>query len=257
MNTSSRTAGRSAPTGDAPDEPSALPEAHLPDGFKPGAPPAPTLDSAQRSALRAQAHGLSPVVIVSESGLTANLIVETDRALGAHGLIKVRVFGDDREARAEVGRRLCDLLGCAPVQAIGKLLVLWRPPLPSEAPRKPVQRRKPQPTKRQAAEGKTVGTQKKSRKSPAVPPAQPSVGRPAGRGLRSGFAGASSASSASADRFGRGNAAPGPTERAARPTTRGKPSAGAGKSRQAASRIARGAVNPAARPRSAKPRSGR
>jgi putative YhbY family RNA-binding protein len=254
MNTSSRTADMPASPDDAPGEPTALPEGALPEGFKPSAPPAPALDSAQRSALRAQAHGLSPVVIVSESGLTTNLILETDRALGAHGLIKVRVFGDDREARAEIGRRLCELLGCAPVQAIGKLLVLWRPPLPTEAPRKPVQRRKPQPTKRQAAEGKTVGTQKKSRKSPAMPPAQSAVGRPSGRGARTGLAGGPSAST---DRFGRSPAAAGSSERAARPTTRGKPAAGAGKSRQAASRIARGAVNPTARPRSAKPRPGR
>ena len=39
----------------------------------------------------------------------------------------MRVFGDDREARIAIYEELCDKLDAAPVQHIGKLLVLWRP----------------------------------------------------------------------------------------------------------------------------------
>lgn len=85
------------------------------------------LTPAERSALRAQAHGLNPVVMVGEAGLTPAVVKETDHALKAHGLIKVRVFGDDREARVSYYETLCEQLGAAPVQHIGKLLVLYRP----------------------------------------------------------------------------------------------------------------------------------
>lgn len=85
------------------------------------------LTPAERSALRSQAHGLSPVVMIGESGLTPAVVKEADTALKAHGLIKVRVFGDDREARVSYYETLCDQLGAAPVQHIGKLLVLYRP----------------------------------------------------------------------------------------------------------------------------------
>lgn len=85
------------------------------------------LTPAERSALRSQAHGLSPVVMIGESGLTPAVVKETDTALKAHGLIKVRVFGDDREARVSYYETLCEQLGAAPVQHIGKLLVLYRP----------------------------------------------------------------------------------------------------------------------------------
>ncbi|MFZ9257280.1 MAG: YhbY family RNA-binding protein, partial [Burkholderiaceae bacterium] len=74
-----------------------------------------------------QAHGLSPVVMSGESGLTPAVVKEADTALKAHGLIKVRVFGDDREARVSYYETLCEQLGAAPVQHIGKLLVLYRP----------------------------------------------------------------------------------------------------------------------------------
>lgn len=85
------------------------------------------LDAADRKALRARAHHLDPVVMVGEAGLTRAVVEETDRALRAHELIKIRVLGDDRDQRRTVADELCSVLGCAPVQAIGKLLVLYRP----------------------------------------------------------------------------------------------------------------------------------
>ncbi len=85
------------------------------------------LTPAERSELRSQAHGLNPVVMIGESGLTPAVIKEASAALDAHGLIKIRVFGDDREARIAFYETLCAELGAAPVQHIGKLLVLYRP----------------------------------------------------------------------------------------------------------------------------------
>ena len=85
------------------------------------------LTPAQRRAHRADAHHLSPVVLVGGDGLTPNVRKEIDAALNAHGLIKVRVFSDDRAARELMYQELAADLNAAPVQHIGKLLVLWRP----------------------------------------------------------------------------------------------------------------------------------
>ena len=86
-----------------------------------------TITPAQRKALKGEAHDLDPVVMVGGDGLTPAVIKEAKSAIGHHGLIKVRVFGDDREARIAIYEELCDKLDAAPVQHIGKLLVLWRP----------------------------------------------------------------------------------------------------------------------------------
>ena len=80
-----------------------------------------------RKAHRAEAHHLDPVVLVGSDGLTPAVKKEVDAALNAHGLIKVRVFGDDRLAREQMFDTLADDLGAAQIQHIGKLLVLWRP----------------------------------------------------------------------------------------------------------------------------------
>ena len=81
----------------------------------------------ERSALRAEAHGLKPVVIIGEAGLTPAVMKEIAASLDSHGLIKVRVFGDDREARVTIYDTICEELDAAPVQHIGKLLVIYRP----------------------------------------------------------------------------------------------------------------------------------
>ncbi len=59
------------------------------------------LTPAQRKEQRADAHHLDPVVMIGADGLTAAIKKEVDAALNAHGLIKMRVFGDDRAAREE------------------------------------------------------------------------------------------------------------------------------------------------------------
>jgi RNA-binding protein len=89
--------------------------------------PAIILSTAERRAKRADAHHLNPLVLIGNDGLTPAVQKEVDAALNAHGLIKVRVFSDERETRESIFNTLAETLGAAQVQHIGKLLVLWRP----------------------------------------------------------------------------------------------------------------------------------
>ena len=99
------------------------------------------LTPAERSALKARAHHLAPVVMIGDSGLSEAVLKEIDVALKSHELIKVRVLGDDREARNAYATTIGEQLDAATVQAIGKLLVLFRPSLAEE--KKPTRVRKP------------------------------------------------------------------------------------------------------------------
>ena len=95
----------------------------------------------QRRELRAQAHGLNPVVTISQNGLTEAVLLEIERSLAAHELIKIRVFGDERELRSGYLTTICEALGAAPVQHIGKLLVIWRPAPEQKGGNKPCRSR--------------------------------------------------------------------------------------------------------------------
>jgi putative YhbY family RNA-binding protein len=101
------------------------------------------LTPAQRKDKRGEAHHLDPVVMIGADGLTPAVEREVESALKAHGLIKVRMASDDRAARESTLHALADSLGAAPVQHIGKLLVLWRPP--ADKPRAERDDRKPGP----------------------------------------------------------------------------------------------------------------
>lgn len=85
------------------------------------------LSSVQRRELRARAHDLNPVVSIAENGLTAGVLKEIEVCLNAHELIKIRVYGDNRDDRLAYLEQICSELDCAPVQHIGKLLVVFRP----------------------------------------------------------------------------------------------------------------------------------
>ena len=101
------------------------------------------LTPAQRKLHRADAHHLSPVVMIGADGLTPAVRREADAALSAHGLIKIRVQSDDRATRETILQELSDGLAAAAVQHIGKRLVLWRQPL--EKNKVPAEDRMPGP----------------------------------------------------------------------------------------------------------------
>ena len=103
------------------------------------------LSAAERRQKRADAHHLAPVIVIGHEGATAAVRREIDAALCAHGLVKVRVFSDDRAAREALLAELSSTFNAAPVQHIGKLLVLWRPPTARKASRERDDDRKPAP----------------------------------------------------------------------------------------------------------------
>ena len=81
----------------------------------------------QRATLKARAHALEPVVTVGQAGASDAVVDEVERSLTAHGLIKVKLAGADRESRTELITTLCDRTGAEAVQQVGRVLVLWRP----------------------------------------------------------------------------------------------------------------------------------
>jgi RNA-binding protein len=104
----------------------------------------------ERRELRARAHHLHPVVIVGDAGLTPEVLREIEANLKSHELIKVRLAGDDREARAEASAGICEATGARSVQHIGKILVIYRPRAPGEekGPKRRPARKAPRRTKR-------------------------------------------------------------------------------------------------------------
>jgi len=64
--------------------------------------------------------------MIGDKGLTEEVVAEVERALKAHELIKVKAATDDRAARVAWMEEICTRLEAHPVQAIGKVLVIYR-----------------------------------------------------------------------------------------------------------------------------------
>ena len=88
--------------------------------------------------------------MIGDGGLTATVLLEIERSLGSHELIKIRVFSDSHETRAAMLKEICATLKAAAVQHIGKILVVYRPhPDEPAVPKRTVRKRKlPRRTKR-------------------------------------------------------------------------------------------------------------
>lgn len=84
------------------------------------------LTSSQIRYLRGLAHPLKPVLLLGGKGVTAGVLAELEQALDDHELIKVRLSGADRAARAvEIGK-LAASSNAEAVQSIGRIAVLYR-----------------------------------------------------------------------------------------------------------------------------------
>jgi RNA-binding protein len=85
-----------------------------------------SLTPAQRQYLKGLAHSRQPVVMIGNQGLTAAVLKEVERGLDAHELIKIKAATDEPETRRAWLEEICATTGAAPVQQIGKVLVIYR-----------------------------------------------------------------------------------------------------------------------------------
>ncbi|WP_028389123.1 ribosome assembly RNA-binding protein YhbY [Legionella fairfieldensis] len=84
------------------------------------------MDTTFKQALKAQAHHLKPVVLLGAKGLTPAVIEETNIALLAHELIKIKINGTEKEDRQLIAATLCSELQAQLIQLIGNIAILYR-----------------------------------------------------------------------------------------------------------------------------------
>jgi RNA-binding protein len=84
------------------------------------------LSESQKKYLRGLGHGLKPVVMIGDAGLTDAVRSEFDSSIEHHELIKVRVKVGDRAARDRIITSLCETGNAELVQRIGNMALLYR-----------------------------------------------------------------------------------------------------------------------------------
>ena len=86
-----------------------------------------TLSNKQKQYLKGLAHSLKPVVQLGNNGLTEGVLAEIDGAIKHHELIKVKIPTEDKEEKALIMDAIIRETGATKLQAVGHILVLYKP----------------------------------------------------------------------------------------------------------------------------------
>ena len=86
-----------------------------------------SLTPTQKKQLRTIGHSLNPIITVAGNGLSENILLETDRALEDHELIKIKFAVGDREVKKQLIREMSQIVEATVVQEIGNVALLYRP----------------------------------------------------------------------------------------------------------------------------------
>lgn len=84
------------------------------------------LNSKQRAKLRALANKTETIVQIGKGGVTDAVVRQTEQALAARELIKLRVLESALMSAREACEQICDALAAEPVQVIGTRFVIYR-----------------------------------------------------------------------------------------------------------------------------------
>lgn len=83
------------------------------------------METIDKKKLKADAHGLKPVVLIGHAGLTDAVLAEIEAALAYHELIKVKIRAE-REERKQMTEMMVQRTGSALIQTIGQMTVLYK-----------------------------------------------------------------------------------------------------------------------------------
>ena len=86
------------------------------------------LSGYQRKYLRGLAHGMKPVVLIGQKGLTTSLVDALDQALLTHELVKAKFIDDkDKAFKSEAIEQLKKATSAELVGLIGHTAIFFRP----------------------------------------------------------------------------------------------------------------------------------
>lgn len=93
------------------------------------------MNSDQLKQMKTQAHGLKPVIMIGQAGLTEAVLKEIELALDTHELLKIKIRAE-REERKVIQQHICTETSAELIQSIGQVAVIYRKK-PEQAKKKP------------------------------------------------------------------------------------------------------------------------
>ena len=80
----------------------------------------------EKKALKAAGHNLKPVITIGMNGLSESLLLEFEKTIDHHELIKIRVRISDKYSRKELIEELCNKSKSQIISAVGSTAIVFR-----------------------------------------------------------------------------------------------------------------------------------
>ena len=80
----------------------------------------------EKKALKATGHNLKPVITIGMNGLSESLLLEFEKTIDHHELIKIRIRISDKSSRKELIEELCNKSKSQIISAVGSTAVVFR-----------------------------------------------------------------------------------------------------------------------------------
>ncbi len=84
------------------------------------------LTNNQKKFLRARGHGLKPVVMVGQHGLSEAVVAELASTMTKHELLKIKIRAEDKQSRQVMIDKIITTTKAHLVQVIGNVMVIYR-----------------------------------------------------------------------------------------------------------------------------------
>lgn len=85
-----------------------------------------TLTGAQKTKLRGMGQRLDAMLMIGQAGVTATVLVELNKLINTHELVKVRFTGADRDQRAILASEVAEKAPAFHVGSVGATALFFR-----------------------------------------------------------------------------------------------------------------------------------
>ncbi len=79
-----------------------------------------------RRALKKEAHGIEPKLLIGKAGVSDNTIMQIEQVLEKDELMKIRVQKNNEEDRHEMIDKILERTGAEFIQSIGNVIVIYK-----------------------------------------------------------------------------------------------------------------------------------
>ncbi len=85
------------------------------------------MNNTQKTFLKRLSHSLKPIIVIGQNGLNNGVIEELNSTIVRHELLKIKINANTKDEKQTIITKILELTKAQLVQAIGGVLIIYKP----------------------------------------------------------------------------------------------------------------------------------